>query len=323
VVVSGLLALTGTAPALAQRGGATETTKDAARERYRAAEEKFKAGNWAAAAELYKQAEDILPVPMTKYKIAVCRDRLGQTAEAIRWYQDFLAFNPAGKMQSEAAEASARIAQLRSKGPGQLRIAVSPPNAPQLVYVIDGGQPQYASPAISLGPGHHRVVVQAQGFDPQTVEVDIGANEAKSVSVVLNPATAVRVGSVPGGPGGPVEGTVYVRRRSNVPAFVLLGVAGAGAVAGGVLGGLAVKAKNDFNANPTNAGADKTQHLAMGADISFGIALAAAVTGVVLIATNPAVPQEAASLARAPERAFFVTPYAGPTGGGAALGLAF
>jgi hypothetical protein len=218
-------------------------------------------------------------------------------------------------MVNEVAEVNARIASLR-RGPGQLRIAVSPPNAPQLVYVIDGGQPQYASPAISLQPGHHRIIVQAQGFDPAVVEVDLGASEVKDVPVVLRPGTG---GGVVPGPGpGPGTEPVVVQTRSNVPAFVVLGVAGAGLVAGGVLGGLALKAKSDYNAAavPTNAQLDNVHHMALGADISFGIAIAAAVTGVILIVTNTPRPQQVGTTV-------FVTPYAGPTGGGAALGLKF
>src|SRR5262249_42875697 len=149
------------------------------------------------------------------------------------------------------------------------------------------GQPQYASPSIQLNPGHHRVVVQAQGFAPQLVEVDLAPGQAMDFPVVLRP------GAGPVGP-GPGEEPV-VRRRSNVPAFVLLGAAGAGAIACGVLGGLALKAKSDFNANPTNAGIDKEKGLALGSDIALGVAAAAAVVGVVLIVTNSPQPQQTGS----------------------------
>src|SRR5262249_29162270 len=146
---------------------------------------------------------------------------------------------------------------------------------------------------------------QAQGFDPALVEVDLTASQVMDFPVVLRPSS---------GAGGPEPGVV--RRRSNVPAFVLFGVAGAGAVAGGALGLLPLQAESDFNAHPTNPQADKTQHLALGADICFGVAIAAAVVGVVLIATNPAQPQQVGT-------SLFVSPYVGPTGGGGTLGLKF
>ena len=88
VVFSGLLALAGAAPALAQPGGVvTDAVKNDARNNYRAAELKLKEGNFALALQYYTAAENILPVPNTKYKIGLCNDRLGNSAEAVRWYQ--------------------------------------------------------------------------------------------------------------------------------------------------------------------------------------------------------------------------------------------
>ena len=51
--------------------------------------------------------------------------------------------------------------------------------------------------------------------------------------------------------------------RSNVPAYVTLGLAGAGVVVGAVFGGLALQSKSNFNKNPTTDNADTTDRNAL------------------------------------------------------------
>lgn len=79
-------------------------------------------------------------------------------------------------------------------------------------------------------------------------------------------------------------------RRITLPVMVSGGVAAAAAVAGGVLGGLALSAQSDFDAshagNARASASDGGGALALGADIAFGTALVAGVVGVVLYFTQ-------------------------------------
>src|SRR6185369_1991192 len=79
MMVSGLVALTSAAPALAQKkppagkvAAAKPLTdkqkKDKARTEYKEGERLYKLGSYAAAFEHYKAADDLLPIPQTKYK---------------------------------------------------------------------------------------------------------------------------------------------------------------------------------------------------------------------------------------------------------------
>ena len=340
-VIAGLLALGGSAPAFAQGGAPSATTKEAARQIYRDAMTKFDKGDYAGAVVLFEQAEAAIPIHQTKFKIAVCRDRLGQTAEAIRWYQTFLDSQPPEKLAESVNEARARLAVLRAKagpgpavvavpaqGVGQVRIAVTPAVSPgALSYAIDGGPPQVAAPAVNLPAGHHRIVVQAQGYGPVAAELDLGAGQVRDVAVKLVPAGPVQggIGVVVQGPGGAPGGDVVVRQRSNVPAYVLMGVGAAGLIVGTAFGALALKDKSTFNcttgcaagAGPTTPNADKDHRDALISDVTLfpGAVLAAA--GVVLLAVNLGSPARTAS---APA---FITPYAGPTGAGAVGGFKF
>jgi hypothetical protein len=113
--------------------------------------------------------------------------------------------------------------------------------------------------------------------------------------------------------------------RSNVPAYVTLGLAGAGVVVGTTFGILALQSKSNFNAKGgmTTSNADATDRNALISDMSFAVALTFGVTGVVLLLSNDsAEPAKTATTgsASAKKSTFhgFVTPYAGPNGGGAA-----
>ena len=98
-----------------------------------------------------------------------------------------------------------------------------------------------------------------------------------------------------------------------MPAYVTLGIAGAGAVVGTIFGLKALSAKSDFDDTPTRELADDTERNALIADMAFGVAITLGVTGIVLLTTDEeaaagsplqvgAAPREARALAlRRPE----------------------
>src|SRR6185437_8772583 len=89
--------------------------------------------------------------------------------------------------------------------PGQLQFAISPPNAPRLSFSIDNGPAQPVAASVNVPPGHHRVVIQADGFNPTAAELDLPSGEVRQIRVALTPAVA---GVVQPGSGGlaPVPG---------------------------------------------------------------------------------------------------------------------
>jgi hypothetical protein len=117
--------------------------------------------------------------------------------------------------------------------------------------------------------------------------------------------------------------------RSNVPAYVLLGLAGAGVVAGTTFGVIALQDKSAFDSHNTADNALKTDRDALVSDVSFAAALAFGIMGTVLLLTNGSAepPQggaTAAALAKKKSSFYgFVTPWVGPSGGGAVGVLKF
>jgi hypothetical protein len=75
-------------------------------------------------------------------------------------------------------------------------------------------------------------------------------------------------------------------RELPVSVWVAAGVTGASLVAGVVLGFLALDAQTDFDKRPNAAVADRGERLAIYADVLFGVAAAAGLTGIVIYATE-------------------------------------
>jgi hypothetical protein len=156
------------------------------------------------------------------------------------------------------------------------------------------------------------------------VQTDVPVQQARPVApppvapppvapppIVLRPQTVA-----PPPPVGSSE-VVYVRRRSNVPAYVLFGLTGVGIGFTAAFGALALQDKSAFNKNPTTSGANKEQLDARVSDAALGAAIVFGVAGTVLVVTNPARPVQVGSV-----QGFF-TPYAGPGAAGAVGGLKF
>ena len=323
--------------------------KEAARKSYKDAEAKFKDGKYNDALTLYKEADELLPIPATKYKIAVCRDKLGQVIESAAAYQIFLDSQPpADKMADAISDAKSRLDAIK-KTPGKVRVALEPASAPKPMISVDGGPAQPAiladvlpsAPAgqiapppvkaatLTMAPGHHKITAMADGYEVASTELDLSFAETRDVKIALNvaaptaPPPTVAQNEPPPPPAPPAPPP-----RSNVPAYVTLGLAGAGLVVGGIFGGLALKSKGDFNDKPTTENADKTDRNALISDMSFAVALTFGVTGAVLLLSNDSPAQEAQKAALHPTKKKsavrgFVTPYFSPQGGGAAAFVQF
>ena len=343
--------------------------KDLAKKNYKEGEALFKDAKYAEALEHYRIAEDAVPIGATKYKIAASLDKIGKVQESVAAYQLFLDSKPdEAKMKDAIADSTARVEALK-KTPGKVRVATEPSSPPNLKFAIDTAAPVpgiavppsaaaappaagvTASGSVSLGgsagaagatgtagatgaapapaaapamafngefsmaPGHHKITATADGYDPTSAEIDLAFAETKDVKLALNPT-----------PPPPPP-------RSNVPAYVTLGLAGAGAIVGTIFGVSALGSKSDFNkpGGATVENADKTDRNALIADMSFAVALTFGVTGAVLLLSNDTPSETKAAsngtVHKKPVKSAmprgFVAPYAGPTGGGAAAFMTF
>jgi hypothetical protein len=252
--------------------------KARARELYTKGQKLFREGNYADAQAAFEEAYKAVPNPVVLLSIAECQVRSEQFSSAVSTYQRYL---DERKDAPDRAQVEAQIQKLQQK-PAHLTVESSPAGA--LIFV-DGQDTAKLTPAeIELPAGDHMVAVQIEGFQraEQAVTMVIGGNERLSFAL---PEVAAPTARRP----RPAQQKAEEGRhgiQSNVPIWVSVGVAGAGVVTGSILGGLALKERNEFNKNPTEAKADKGERLALFADVGFGIAAAAGVTALVLYLTR-------------------------------------
>lgn len=294
--------------------------KKAAIAAFKAAQKEFAAGDYAAALPHYQEAEATIPGARPKYQIAQCFDKLGRTEEAVEAYRIFIDSNPDKKKYAEEIEeAGKRVAALEATLPAKVTVKVTPPGAQGVAIKVDGKPAEGTE--LSLAAGQHTVEVSAEGMKPKTETITVKANEKRDLNVTLEKAAAATPTPTPAPDPGAGEGEDD--GPSNIPAYVTLGIAGAGVVLGTVFGVQALSAQSDFDEEPTVDNADKAERNALIADMSFGVALTFGITGAVLLISNLTggeAEEEAADEASiVPE----VIPYGGTKGGGAAAKWTF
>ncbi|WP_437715322.1 PEGA domain-containing protein [Sorangium sp. So ce448] len=304
--------------------------KDEAKKLYKEAEARFDKGEYTVAADLYRQADEYVPGAAPKYKLALSLDKQGLVTEAVAAWQAFLDSKPdAEKFKEKIAEGQARVEALK-KTPAKVKVATVPEAPPGLKVAVDGvGQ---TGKELSVPPGKHTLTVSAEGFADASQELEVTFAEAREVNVTLTPQAPAPVAATPAQPPAqpppadvppaqPPPPAAPIEPRSPVPAYVTLGLAGAGVVVGTIFGIQALGAKSDFDDAPTTKTADKVDRFALIADMSFAVALTFGVTGAVLLLSDD--PAQAKAAASSVTKKAFVTPFVSPTGGGAAARFTF
>lgn len=327
-VMSGLMALTAVAPAFAQ-GDAKPLSdtekKNKAKALYQEATSAFDAGDYKAAVPLFQEADSLVPGAVPKFKVAESYDKMGDGPKAIAAYEAFLASNPDPKKFGDRVdEAKARIEALK-KAPAKVKVAVEPADVTGYTVTVDGVEQTGAE--LSIPPGKHTITVSAEGYDPATQEFEVAAGEQTQVNLTLKKSEGAVVPPVAPPPPEPTTPEPK-EERSMVPAYVTLGLAGAGAVVGTIFGIMALGSKSDYDAGPTQELFDETERNALIADMSFGVALTFGVTGVVLLLSGGDSDSEASRGKPTQARrdgfsAPKLAPFVGPTGGGAVGSVSF
>ena len=325
-LLSGTVLVAGAAPALAQQkptAGAkakpkTEAQKkDEAKKLFAEANAKFEAGDFGArqhqaAHDLFKQADELVPGAVPKFRMAESLDKKGDARAAVAAYEAFLASNPpADKNQERIDAANKRTAALKQT-PASIKVTIEPPEAAAAVLSVDGA-PQSGNP-VKAAPGKRTIGAKLEGFEDASAEIEVAYAEQRELAITLTPKPAEAVAATTEPPPSTepttTEPAPEAGGSSKIPAIVTLSLAGAGAVVGTVFGVMALSSKSDFDATPTQELADDTERNALIADMAFGVAITFGITGAVLLLTGGE-DSEAAAAAR------MVTPWVGPTGGGA------
>ncbi len=308
----------------AAKGTATKLTdaqkKDAAKKHYSDGKKKLDAKDYDGALTEFRAANDLMAAPVTEQKMALCLDQLGRTQEAIAEYELFLSHADQDKQKDLISESRDRLNALKNT-PLPVRVSSDPPKS---TVEVDGAAQIGVTPLdAKLTPGHHKIRVTALGYEPAEQELDVKPGDklpdmsftlvkkAEPMPIPMPPPTAPPPTAATTGseqPAGP---------RSNVPAYVTLGIAGAGAIVGVIFGVKALNDKKAFDDGPTSTKADDAERNALIADMAFGVAITLGVTGTVLLLSNKSPAPQRGALQPA-TRTMMLTPVVGPHSGGAA-----
>jgi PEGA domain len=255
--------------------------KARARELYTQGQQLFRQGEFTTAQRAFEDAFRAVPNPIVLLSIAECQVRNEEFAGAVNSLKTYLTEKPNAP---DRAQVESQIASLEAK-PGTVSIESAPPGA---VIWVDEENTGYLTPnEISVRAGSHTVRLSSPGFQNVEQSISVGIGSRQRLSLTLNPDVPAPVAEEPLPPPTPIEEEPVRGRRHGSPAvWTAVAVAGVTAIVGTGLGVAALKTKSDYNENPTQAKIDKGEKLALFADVNFGIAVVAGVTGLVLYLTS-------------------------------------
>jgi len=306
-----------TPPAQAVPAGPSDENRAAAREAYGRAQQLFRDGDYAGSEAAFLAAYEAVPNPVVLMGVGESRERSGNVAGAIEAFERYLA------ERTDAPDADAvrtRIANLRAT-PGTLALSSTPDGA---AIDLDREDTHQLTPAeISAPAGRHEVTLHLAGHEEATAEVELlpGARAELALSLASDVAEPAL------GDGAPIPETSETNADDaeeepedvNTGVWISAGVSAGALVMGTVLGFLALSQETDFNDAPSADSADRGEKLALFADVAFGVAAAAAITGIILHFTAGSDDDhEDATATR-----LNVAPAVGPHGAGLAAQLRF
>lgn len=326
--------LSGPSVAVAQ----TAEARTRARAAYTEGQRLFDAGDFAGALAKFEEAYSIVNNPVVLLGVASAQERLGRGPEARATLERYLRERPDAP---DRADVEQRIAALPAAPAvvapttGTVTVTSDPTGA---VLVVDGEAAGITAPTeLTLAPGDHEISFALSGYElaTRTVTVTAGGTHAVAATLTAMPEPEpmdedAAFGEGEGeGEGDEAEATgdeAPVSTDPSAATWVMTAVAGVALVTGTVFGFLALSRQSDFDVTPTTTLADEGEAFALAADLSFGVAVAAGITAIVLYAVDrpsaPAASEEEATDDEATARIDFL-PIVTPSGGGAALGVTF
>lgn len=278
-----LFALAGSIASSAHAQGAaaapTNEARATAREAYGRAQQLFQAGDYAGSEAAFMEAYAAMPNPIVLMGVGESRERAGNLAGAIEAFERYLAERTDAP---DAAVVRTRIEGLRAH-PATLAVRSAPSGAG---ITLDGEATGRTTPAeLEVAAGEHSITLSLEGHAgaSRSLDADPGAHE--QIMVELTPVAAEPAL----GDGEPIPETVPEDHASqdeaedvNTGVWVTAGISAGALLMGTVIGFLALSEESGFNDAPTADSADRGEKLALFADVAFGIAAAAALTGVIL-----------------------------------------
>ena len=285
-----LLAAALCAPAVGSAQDADAQSK--AREHYQKGKDLYEAEQYAEAKDEFQAAYDAKPHPVVLKSVAECQVQMLDIKAAIATFEKYLAAPEA----ADKPEIEKRLAEVRGML-GKVEITTEPPGAG---VVLDGTVTGEVTPVtMELNPGDHELALNLDGYEPliKPLTLDKGASATVAVDFAAEgtPAAAPAEPDLvdpfaeegEGDADDLAEPEFSEEEEGPPPAFwVAAAVTGVGLVSGTVFGTMALGDEEDYKKNPTKDIKDNGERNAIIADVSFGVAAAAAIVGAVILVTD-------------------------------------
>lgn len=291
------IALLSPAPALAQSVDPQRVA--AAQTLYDQATADMEARRYSDACPKLEEVTRLVPEGLgAKLTLAECYEAIGKKASAWAQYVAVEALAPRANQAERAARAGEKALALKAE---LATITLEVPDAvkrlPGLAITRDGvpvGEVQWGTP-VPADKGSHEIVIAATGRKTVTLKVEVAADGAKVTARATMPEVIVAPPPPP-----PPKPAPPVRPWQRPAAIGALSLGGAGLLAGGVLGGLAISTNAGVGDHCNDKGfCDRTGADQRGQARAFGDGSTAAFVaggvllagGVVLFVTAPSAPK--------------------------------
>ena len=171
-------------PAVAQTQPAVDdATREQARDLFRRGRQLYQDDRSEEALDLLRQSYELMPSWATSNGMALCEEKLGHAADALRLYERSLQEGGAVIPDTQRAQLDQRIQELRrSLNLTRLSVVTSPVGA-QILF--DGSALGTTPFEGNVASGEHTLSTRLDGYETAERSVTLGAGESRTVDVTL------------------------------------------------------------------------------------------------------------------------------------------
>jgi len=284
------------------------------------------AGKCPEAIEKLERAEALHHAPTILGRLGECQVNVGSVVEGTENLNSVVreqlpanapqVFRDAQtRAQKVLTAATPKIAHLVIRiTPGDVKANVTVAGRPVPAALIGAERP--------TDPGTHQVSATAEGYRPASATVTLAEGGHQDITLLLE-KDPTAVAALPPPTTTPTTGTATgdvsvpepSGKKSNTPAYIALGVGGAGLIVGSIFGGLAFSKASDCpnKVCETQDDLDSAKSLATVSTISFGVGIAGVAVGTILLLVGNSSSNENATpqAKRLPQPKFAVHPWIG------------
>jgi len=260
----------------------TPEAVERARTAYARGQQAFAAGDFTTALQAFEEAYASVANPIVLVSIGESAAKLARVETALAAYDAYLRARPDAPDRDEVAQKRAAFAA--AQAPARLSLTSEPAGAD---VVLDGQLVGRVTPVeLEVRPGPHRVSLVLVGYETGRISTELTPGGRDQQSVTLKAQPQAPVAAAPLTPAQPEPPPLITPQPPHAAIIVTASLGAAGLIAGSVLGIFALKERSDFNTNPTEAGADRGERLALFSDVGFGIGAMSLITTAVLLFTH-------------------------------------